>query len=746
MTAPDSPAADPTPTDPATGPAADPSEQLELKLPDESDGWKDLALWAGVLVLLSLVAYWPSANGPFQWLDGRAVAGDRLLAIPGGMGDVWAGRWQDPARYPFPVYQPVAFAADWAAYRLGGHDDAGLPTPLAYHVLSIAAHALAAVLLWLTLRELVVPAAWLVAAVFALHPVNADAVSWVADGGVPVAGALAFGAAYAYLQYQDLRSRDALAAASGGPPGDPAQTWGLFAAAAVLALAAALALPAAGALPALLLIALWWARRLARPDLLLLVPLGVVTAGLWVANLGLTRHSVPGSTPAVADLGAVRAAAAVGRGFWFALSKSVLPLRLTLIYPPGGVQRSSLAVALLPLAAAVAVVAVAIAAARRGNRGPAAAAVAFALCVAPALNWFDPARHTLMTDAAAYLAVVPLAAAVLAAATLAVHRLRAADEGRTQLVVVASAVLLAVLGATAWVRAHTFDGPVDLWQDTAGKYPGSAFAVAQYAEQLRLRAVDRAGQQDTEGARADLSAAAGEAARAAVVADATGDPSTADPAAATAAQRTWAAVLVATGDVHAALAHFALATAGPAGPADAATLVDYGQALLTLGDFPAAVRQLDRALAADPSSGAAHRVLGQAYHKLGDDPRTLREEQQATDINPLDLAAQELLAGALNRAGRPADALAHYIVIFQADRTTQNRADLWAAIGRIKDQQGAYNDAVTYLTQARQLDAKLPDIDADLAGARGRLAKAAATRPAMTQPTTAPAADGPLGP
>jgi tetratricopeptide (TPR) repeat protein len=726
----------PPPSEPASPEPSspDPSEQLELKLPDESSAWKDLALWAGVLVLLALVAYWPALGGRFQWLDDRAVSDDVLLAKPGGMSYVWLGRWAQPGHYRFAAYQPVAFTADWLAYRMGGHggENDPRPTPTAYHVVSLACHAAAAVLAWLALRELAVSGAWLVAAVFALHPANAEAVSWISDGGVPVGGMLFFGSIYAYLGYMTFRARDAADRAAGGPGGDPAQTWGLYATAVVLAILAALAWPAAGAAPAVLLLALWWRRRLTRFDAALIAPVLVVTAALWLANFGLPRPTYPDGVAAAADVGPLHAIALIGESLAFAIGKLLVPVRLSLLYSDtlaGGL--ASLVVLGGAVAAAFAV------ALRGGPRGPAAAAGAFVVCVVPALNWFDPARHSRQVDPLAYLAAVPLAALVLGAVSAGVRRVRPAGVGHVQAVVIASAVVLVLLGGGAWERAHAFDTPVSLWQDTVNKRPASTLARGQLAEQLRLRSAEDAAVGDDDRSNADLAAAIDTARQAVELAG--GNAVAAAPA-----QRTWGAALAATGDLKKyaeALPHYDLATRPDAGPPEARTLVDYGRLLLALDRTLEAIAKLDLALGADPTYGPAHRVLGQAYAKLKDDRRELTEEELAVQADPMDLQARELLADALAKAGRLDEALAQYSIPLR-DRVEQTHGELWQAVAKVCDRQQKYVESVQFFKQAKQLNPKLPGIDAELDDAKRKLAKAAATRPAMTQPTTAPAAGG----
>jgi len=282
-----------------------------------------------------------------------------------------------------------------------------------------------------------------------------------------------------------------------------------------------------------------------------------------------------------------------------------------------------------------------------------------------------------------------------------------------------------------------FETPVSLWQDTANKSPRSSFAAASLAEQLRQRAAQDAADQDADRTKQDLDAAVAEATRAATLAAEGHNNFTA-----AGAHKTWALALVALGDSKGALPHFARSTA--INPDDDAALVQYGQALLTLGQTPDAIIQLDRALAANPRSAAAHRVLGQAYESSGNNERCLIEELKATTTDPTDMAAQQLYAEALTRAGRLKDALERYAFMFTSSADCRQRADLWAAIGRIKVRQGAYDQAVAYLTQAQQLDGKLPDIDHELADAKAKLKIAAVTRPAMTRPASAPTSQSTL--
>ena len=201
------------------------AEQLELRLPDESSAPKELVLWAGVLALLTLIVYWPATNGSFLWRDDRAAISPETFG-PGAISRIWLQRWDEPKSFTQPMYQPVAATAFWLEYQLGGHAPDGAPVAMAYHIASLVFHAGAAILLWLVLRELKLRGSWLIAAVFALHPLHTEPVSWVAEQAIVLAGLFFIGSIYCYLLFLKFLDRDIAERAAGQPGVDPAQNVG----------------------------------------------------------------------------------------------------------------------------------------------------------------------------------------------------------------------------------------------------------------------------------------------------------------------------------------------------------------------------------------------------------------------------------------------------------------------------------------------------------------------------------------
>jgi hypothetical protein len=141
---------------------------------------RQLPSWAPYVALASL-AFAVYANSlvngfitddQFQILNNPVVTGGRGLGAAFGSG-VWAF-----LGYRGNYYRPVQFLIYGLIYRAFG------PDPLAFHLLMVVLHSVNTALVYSLARRLLSgrapAAAWVAAALFALHPIHTEAVNWIA--------------------------------------------------------------------------------------------------------------------------------------------------------------------------------------------------------------------------------------------------------------------------------------------------------------------------------------------------------------------------------------------------------------------------------------------------------------------------------------------------------------------------------------------------------------------------------------
>src|SRR5690242_2818070 len=147
--------------------------------------------WFGVaLFVCTLVAYLPALNGQFVWDDDSWTTNiTHLLRDGSGLRAMWCNVTA------LQQYFPLSGTTFWIDYHLWGF------WPLPYHVENVLLHALAALLTWKLLARLKFPGAWLVAAIFALHPVMVESVGWITERKNVLSLTLYLGAILAYGRF-----------------------------------------------------------------------------------------------------------------------------------------------------------------------------------------------------------------------------------------------------------------------------------------------------------------------------------------------------------------------------------------------------------------------------------------------------------------------------------------------------------------------------------------------------------------
>ena len=281
---------------------------LGRKFPFATRPW----LLALILAIVTFLVYLPVWHAGFIWDDNTLITGNRMIQASNGLYRFWFTT-------EAPDYYPLTSSLWWVEWRLWGNSPGG------YHGLNVVLHAADAVLVWMILRRLKIPAAWWVALVFAVHPVNVATVAWISEQKNTLSLLLGAVTVLLYLKFdeQPRRSRRGR------------HWYGLALTAFLLAL---LSKSAMAPLPVVLLGCVWWTRRrihwrdigYSAPFFALSLLLALVT--IWF------QHNRVMEGHAVRTVGFLSRLADAGWIPWFYLSKALLPVNLTVVYPEWTVE------------------------------------------------------------------------------------------------------------------------------------------------------------------------------------------------------------------------------------------------------------------------------------------------------------------------------------------------------------------------------------------------------------------------
>ena len=282
--------------------------------------WRKDAGMIALVFALVFACYWPALSGAMLWDDPAHVPRPELRSLD-GLQRIWTevGATQQ--------YYPVLFSSFWLQHRLWGDAMTG------YHVVNAALHATSCCLLAFLLRRLwswptitndglpparAVPpyAAWIAAAIFAVHPVCVESVAWVTEQKNTLSLLFYLLAAFCYVGFAQQRKVGLYAVASG-----------FF----LLALGSK---TATVTLPAALLVVLWWkhGRLRLRADVLPLLPWFLASAAIGLLTSWVERKVI-GAEGAAFDLTLVERTLLAGRIVWFYTGKLLWPADLMFFYP-----------------------------------------------------------------------------------------------------------------------------------------------------------------------------------------------------------------------------------------------------------------------------------------------------------------------------------------------------------------------------------------------------------------------------
>ena len=552
------------------------------------------------LGLLAVIPYLPAMLwGGFVWDDAIITKADPVRDVSG----LWQ-IWFSPSAIEEEVhYWPLVYTTFWLEHKLWGFD------PTGYHIVNVLLHLANTLLVWHLLRRLPVPGAWMVAAVFAVHPLHVESVAWVIERKDVLSGLFYFAAVLTYMRFVEQPSR------------------GRYAGSLVLYAAGMLSKSIVVTLPVALLIWHWWKQdRVTSTELLRVVPFFAVGLVIAVGDLSFSWSLEPVSL----GYSLTERTLIAGRALWFYVGKLLWPMDLVvIIYPLWDIRVSD------PLAWGYLIAAVALAVAlwhfrHQIGRGPLAGALFFAVTLSPVLGFIEHGymQYAFVADRFQYLAGIGVMAVVIGAATYGVGRLPSLWQKGALGV---TALALVALGMLTWRQAGVYQDNETFYRHIIALNPqardvhhnlGSVlYKQGRYEEALDATRVAVEQRPDFAKTRANLGL-----------------------------------ILTELGHLEEAEAHLRRAIA--LNPQVENGHLNLGKALIKQGRFAEGIDTTRVALEHDPDSFQAHANLGAAFAALGRSDEAEPHLRRAIALNPQAKRANFNLGFILYKQGRYEEALA----------------------------------------------------------------------------------------
>jgi protein O-mannosyl-transferase len=610
----------------------------------EERGHSRAVAGATLLGLLVVVAYLPALSAGYVWDDDALLTANKNVQSLEGLVETWKNPRANNDFYP------LTHTSFWVEYHLWGY------APLGYHLDNILLHAANAVLVWLILKRLSVPGAWVAAAIFALHPVQVESVAWVAERKSVLGGLFCLLAVLLFVRVTltgddlSVRRRRLL--------------YGLSLACFALAL---LARPVMMAAAAVLPLVVWYKRgRLARGDVFRIAWYWVLAAAMAPVTIWVQYAHVKASGQAF-DFSMPERVLIAGRALWFYLDKLVWPPPLIFCYDKWAIDAGAWWQWLYPAGAAAALAGLVLLRKRIGL-GPLIGAGAFIIMLSPALGFFNVYWHQyyFVADHMQYLACIGL----IAVATATAVRLRARIRPALWF---AAVIVLGALGVQTWQQCSHYKDAETLWTDTIDKNPGSWMALNNRGNIYSHR-------EDWERAIHDYD----EAVRF--------NPDSAN------AYNNRGLTLASMGDLDAAIRDFdQVIRIEPENPRN---YVTRGAVYASKGEFDRAIQDYDAAIGLKSDYADAYTNRGLAYAKKKEFDRAIRDYDEAVRINPDYATAYSNRGQAYSNKGDHARAIQDYD---QALRLDPHQAETYLYRGNAFTLSSDYDRAIQDYSQAIQV-------------------------------------------
>ena len=154
----------------------------------------------GLIIFLSFITYSNALRGSFVWDDEIQIVKNWQIRDLSHVGSAFSSAFwafADPEAARTNFYRPVQTLSYMLAYQISGL------SAWSYHLVNVLFHTFASVLIYFLCVEYGISAgaALLAAAIFSVHPIHSEAVSWNAGTPDVTCGAFYFGSILLFLKY-----------------------------------------------------------------------------------------------------------------------------------------------------------------------------------------------------------------------------------------------------------------------------------------------------------------------------------------------------------------------------------------------------------------------------------------------------------------------------------------------------------------------------------------------------------------
>jgi protein O-mannosyl-transferase len=596
-----------------------------------------------ILVFIIFIAYLPTLYGGFVWDDGNYIYGNHLLRNAQGLWKIWF--------HPTSIaleshYWPLVYTTYWLEYRVWNLVAFG------YRLDNLILHIINTLLIWVILRRISVSYAWIAAAIFGLHPVHVESVSWIIERKDVLSGMFYLLAFLSYLQFEKNGN------------------WKIYTLGLFSFVCAMLSKSIVVSLPVALFLYLWWKNdSLNKKQWVSLIPFFVIALIMALVDMKYAHHQ----NPAKFGLSFIERCIIAGHGIWFYVGKLVWPTDIMAVYPLWKINSHSLGQILFP-GTLVLIIVILWLLRNRIGKGPLVAVVFFIATVGPTLGFidFDYMVHSYVADRFQYLASIGLI-------TLFVTCIGQILHPNQNILIAGTGVICILLGILTWRQTLTYKDTETLFRHNLALNPNSLAAHINLGNVF----FDRGDYQDAKEQYYQVLKIRPDFAQ---------------------AHNNLGNILEREGKLEQAIAELNLTL--QLKPDYAEAYNNLGIVLELQGKMKEAVDDYNKALQLKPDYADPHNNLGNILAKQGKNQEAVEQYIEALNIEPNYPEVCNNLAIVLAKQGKLNEAITQYL---EALRLRPNFAMVHNNLGIALSQEGRLDEAIAHFKKALEIQPDYAD-------------------------------------